>query len=129
MKQIEAENKSKNEIVVNNNINNDTDNINKVNDNEKEKEEKKIENPNKIIETPTPVNDNKIDTRKKNNTVVSSKPVTNTLSNSNISTINVSKKQKDLLLLENAGLKKDNELYKTKLLSIEKRIKKYTIRK
>ena len=125
MKQIEAENKSKNEIVVNNNSNNDSDNINKVNDNEKEKEkeEKKIENPNKIIETPTPVNDNKIDTRKKNNTVVSSKPVTNTLSNSNISTINVSKEQKDLLLLENAGLKKDNELYKTKLLSIEKELR------
>ena len=39
--------------------------------------------------------------------------------NTNISTINVSKEQKDLLLLENAGLKKDNELYKTKLLSID----------
>ena len=43
--------------------------------------------------------------------------------NSNISTINVSKEQKDLLLLENAGLKKDNELYKTKLLSIENELR------
>ena len=41
----------------------------------------------------------------------------------NISTINVSKEQKDLLLLENAGLKKDNELYKTKLLSIENELR------
>ena len=43
--------------------------------------------------------------------------------NSNISTINVSKEQKDLLLLENAGLKKDNELFKTKLLSIENELR------
>ena len=43
--------------------------------------------------------------------------------NTNISTINVSKEQKDLLLLENAGLKKDNELYKTKLLSIENELR------
>ena len=123
MKQIEAENKTKKEIIINNNISsNNSDNINKINDNEKE--EKKIENPNKIIETPSnPANDNKIEARKKNNSVVSSKPVTNTLSNSNISTINVSKEQKDLLLLENAGLKKDNELYKTKLLSIEKELR------
>ena len=121
MKQIEAENKTKNEIIVNNN-NSDNNTEDKINDNVKE--EKKIENPNKIIETPsTPVEDNKMEVRKKNNTVVSSKPVTNTISNSNISTINVSKEQKDLLLLENAGLKKDNELYKTKLLSIEKELR------
>ena len=43
--------------------------------------------------------------------------------NSNISTINVSKEQKDLLLLENAGLKKDNELFKTKLLSVENELR------
>ena len=42
---------------------------------------------------------------------------------SNVSTINVSKEQKDLLLLENAGLKKDNELYKTKLLSFENELR------
>ena len=43
--------------------------------------------------------------------------------NTNITTINVSKEQKDLLLLENAGLKKDNELYKTKLLSLENELR------
>ena len=47
--------------------------------------------------------------------------------NTNITTINVSKEQKDLLLLENAGLKKDNELYKTKLLSIEKELRNLKI--
>ena len=41
----------------------------------------------------------------------------------NISTINISKEQNDLLLLENAGLKKDNELYKTKLLSFENELR------
>ena len=46
-----------------------------------------------------------------------------TYANSNITTINVSKEQKDLLLLENAGLKKDNELYKTKLLSFENELR------
>ena len=111
MKQIEAENKSKNEIIVNNN------NINK--NNKLWRKKNKINENSSITEG----NDNKIETGKKNNTVVSSKPVTNTLSNSNISTINVSKEQKDLLLLENAGIKKDNELYKTKLLSIEKELR------
>ena len=42
---------------------------------------------------------------------------------SNVTGINVSKEQKDLLLLENAGLKKDNELYKTKLLSFENELR------
>ena len=45
--------------------------------------------------------------------------------NTNITTINVSKEQKDLLLLENAGLKKDNELYKTKLLSLENELRNF----
>ena len=105
MKQIEAENKKKTEVI----------NINEVDINEKQ--EKKNKNDNKINETPTP--SDKImaeETRKKNNTVSSK-------INSNITTINVSKEQKDLLLLENTRLKKDNELYKTRLLSIENELR------
>ena len=37
-----------------------------------------------------------------------------------ITSINIGKEEKDLLILENTGLKKDNELYKNKLISIEK---------
>ena len=90
MKQIEAEKKLVEEE-------------NKIKENEKNKELKY--DTLEAIETP-----------KKHNTV-STKMNTNI--NTNINTINVSKEQKDLLLLENAGLKKDNEIYKTKLLSLE----------
>ena len=109
MKQIEAEKKNKN-----------INNINAVDNSEIEEKKNEIKNENKKNETPTPLSDNKIEEaqRKKNNTVS-----VKLNSNSNISTINVSKEQKDLLLLENAGLKKDNELYKTKLLSIENELR------
>ena len=91
MKQIEAEKK----LVEEENK------IKESKENEKNKEIK--------LDTPEP-------TPKKHNTVSIK---VNTNINTNINTINVSKEQKDLLLLENAGLKKDNEVYKTKLLSLE----------
>ena len=91
MKQIEAEKK----LVEKENK------IEESKENEKNKELK--------LDTPEP-------TPKKHNTVSIK---VNTNINTNINTINVSKEQKDLLLLENAGLKKDNEVYKTKLLSLE----------
>jgi serine/threonine protein kinase len=91
MKQIEAEKK----LVEEENK------IKESKENEKNKELK--------LDTPEP-------TPKKHNTVSIK---VNTTINTNINTINVSKEQKDLLLLENAGLKKDNEVYKTKLLSLE----------
>ena len=91
MKQIEAEKK----LVEEENK------IQESKENEKNKELR--------LETPEP-------TPKKHNTVSIK---ANTIINTNINTINVSKEQKDLLLLENAGLKKDNEVYKTKLLSLE----------
>ena len=102
MKQIDAENKK-----INNTIQNE------INEKKNENIEKKKEN-----------NENKINVPSSSNNIKQKpapKPVGNV--NSNISTINVSKEQKDLLLLENAGLKKDNELYKTKLLSIEKELR------
>ena len=90
--------------------------------------ETKEKNSNKINETPsgneTPKPSNEInteETRKKNHTV--SSKVSSNIGNSNISTINVSKEQKDLLLLENTRLKKDNELYKTRLLTIENELR------
>ena len=108
MKQIEAENKN----VIN---------TNEINTNEKE------ENKNEInLEVKKPENE------KKNE---SSLPLAKTMAtqnqntkpteeaNANVSTINVSKEEKDLLLLENAGLKKDNELYKSKLLTLEKELR------
>ena len=91
MKQIEAEKKHVEE----------ENKIKESKENEKNKELK--------LDTPEP-------TPKKHNTV---SVKMNTNINTNINTINVSKEQKDLLLLENAGLKKDNEVYKTKLLSLE----------
>ena len=94
MKQIEAEKKH----------------IEEENKNTNKKNEMSGETPSETGgETPEPLS-------KKHNTV-SIKANTNI--NTNINTINVSKEQKDLLLLENAGLKKDNEVYKTKLLSLE----------
>ena len=131
MKQIEAENKNQNQ-------NQNVININETSNYEKEKEGKNvnlteakptndekskinIENSTKPkpkqdgnnISTPTPTNTNT------NTTTTSSKEI-----NVNVSTINVSKEQKDMLLIENACLKKDNELYKSKLLSLEKELSK-----
>ena len=95
MKQIEAEKKH----------------IEEENKNTNKKNETPSESPSETGgETPEPLS-------KKHNNTVSVKVNTNI--NANINTINVSKEQKDLLLLENAGLKKDNEVYKTKLLSLE----------
>jgi len=103
MKQIEAENKGQN-----------VNNINEINEEPK--------NENKIQETPTG-KEMKLEEAPlpKKHSTVSVKMNTNI--NSNITAINVSKEQKDLLLLENAGLKKDNELYKTRLLSIEQELR------
>ena len=91
---------------------------------------KKIEAENKNIINENKINNNQINEAKNENKInvpTSNKeiqtPSHSENINSNISTINVSKEQKDLLLLENAGLKKDNELYKTKLLSIEKELR------
>ena len=69
--------------------------------------------------------ENKNETKKEESKNTSQKKESeeSSYANSNISTINVSKEQKDLLLLENAGLKKDNELFKTKLLSIENELR------
>ena len=101
IKQIEAENKK-------NNNNNNVININEI--------DNKIEV--KTAETPTQ------ETPKETPNQTPKEPSTPKENiNSNVSTINVSKEQKDLLLLENAGLKKDNELYKTKLLTIEKELR------
>ena len=113
MKQIEAENKNK------------FYNINKVEEKHDYniKEEKK--NENKIIELPPskPLTPSKTTQEEKKTEETPKDSSYSSSINSNISTINVSKEQKDLLLLENAGLKKDNELYKTKLLSIEKELR------
>ena len=107
MKQIEAENKNKNKVI----------NINEVDNNPNNNIKEGKKNENQISS-----NSNTTSSGKKN--VETQKGDTPSSSvNSNISTINVSKEQKDLLLLENAGLKKDNELYKTKLLFIEKELR------
>ncbi len=107
MKQIEAENKNKNKVI----------NINEVDNNPNNNIKEGKKNENQISS-----NSNTTSSGKKN--VETQKGDTPSSSvNSNISTINVSKEQKDLLLLENAGLKKDNELYKTKLLFIEKQLR------
>jgi len=103
MKQIEAENKGQNVNNINE-INEEPKNENKIQETPKGKEMK-------LEEAPLP----------KKHSTVSVKMNTNI--NSNITAINVSKEQKDLLLLENAGLKKDNELYKTRLLSIEQELR------
>ena len=103
MKQIEAENKGQNVNNINE-INEEPKNENKIQETPTEKEMK-------LEEAPLP----------KKHSTVSVKMNTNI--NSNITAINVSKEQKDLLLLENAGLKKDNELYKTRLLSIEQELR------
>ena len=79
---------------------------------EKKEEKKETPKPDQKKETPTPGNSSQ-----------EKKPKEEYNAKSNISTINVSKEQKDLLLLENAGLKKDNELYKTKLLSFENELR------
>ena len=83
------------------------------------------DNKNKIEEThgkETPGNNNEIKKEEKNNNEKQNKDETSFNENT-VTGINVSKEQKDLLLLENAGLKKDNELYKTKLLSMENELR------
>jgi hypothetical protein len=107
MKQIEAENKN----VIN---------TNEINTNEKE------ENKNEIkLEVKKPENEKNESSLPLAKTMATQNANTKPIeeANANVSTINVSKEEKDLLLLENAGLKKDNELYKTKLLSIEKELR------
>ena len=94
MKKIQSENK-------NNQIN--QNNQNNIND----KNEKNDKN------TPTPTS----------NSEQSSESSTPKNSITNISSIDVIKQTTDLLLMENASLKKDNDLYKTKLLSIGKELR------
>lgn len=96
MKQIEAENKNKNKVI----------NINEVDNNPNNNIKEGKKNENQISS-----NSNTTSSGKKN--VETQKGDTPSSSvNSNISTINVSKEQKDLLLLENAGLKKEIFLVK-----------------
>ena len=72
----------------------------------------------------TPGNDNEIKKEeKKDNNEKKQNGENSSYKDNNITGINVSKEQKDLLLLENAGLKKDNELYKTRLLSMENELR------
>ena len=107
MKQIEAENKN----VIN---------TNEINTNEKE------ENKNEIkLEVKKPENEKNESALPLAKTMATPNPNTKPIeeANANVSTINVSKEEKDLLLLENAGLKKDNELYKSKLLTMEKELR------
>ena len=82
--------------------------------------------PPSTTSTPTPTGtpqDTPGKPEKEKQNVEYKKPSAEYNAKSNVSTINVSKEQKDLLLLENAGLKKDNELYKTKLLSFENELR------
>ena len=84
------------------------------------------ENKNKIEETQgkeTPGNNNEIKKEEKNNSEKKQNKDDTSFNENTVTGINVSKEQKDLLLLENAGLKKDNELYKTKLLSMENELR------
>ena len=84
------------------------------------------ENKNKIEETQgkeTPGNNNEIKKEEKNNSEKKQNKDETSFNENTVTGINVSKEQKDLLLLENAGLKKDNELYKTKLLSMENELR------
>ena len=84
------------------------------------------ENKNKIEETQgkeTPGNNNEIKKEEKNNNEKKQNKDETSFNENTVTGINVSKEQKDLLLLENAGLKKDNELYKTKLLSMENELR------
>ena len=107
MKQIEAENKN----VIN---------TNEINTNEKE------ENKNEIkLEVKKPENEKNESALPLAKTMATQNANTKPIeeANANVSTINVSKEEKDLLLLENAGLKKDNELYKSKLLTMEKELR------
>ena len=84
------------------------------------------ENKNKLEETQgkeTPGNNNEIKKEEKNNSEKKQNKDETSFNENTVTGINVSKEQKDLLLLENAGLKKDNELYKTKLLSMENELR------
>ena len=107
-KNIAKENPDSENVIKQNNIMKQIQADKTANQNENKVEEKKEEK-------------NEIKEEKPNNSEKKQNEEYN--ANSNISTINVSKEQKDLLLLENAGLKKDNELFKTKLLSIENELR------
>ena len=107
-KNIAKENPDSENVIKQNNIMKQIQADKTANQNENKVEEKKEEK-------------NEIKEEKSNNSEKKQNEEYN--ANSNISTINVSKEQKDLLLLENAGLKKDNELFKTKLLSIENELR------
>ena len=107
-KNIAKENPDSENVIKQNNIMKQIQADKTANQNENKVEEKKGEK-------------NEIKEEKSNNSEKKQNEEYN--ANSNISTINVSKEQKDLLLLENAGLKKDNELFKTKLLSIENELR------
>ena len=107
-KNIAKENPDSENVIKQNNIMKQIQADKTANQNENKVEEKKEEK-------------NEIKEEKSNNSEKKQNEKYN--ANSNISTINVSKEQKDLLLLENAGLKKDNELFKTKLLSIENELR------
>ena len=122
MKQIEAENKNKNEININETYciieKEEKKNENKIED----KTPGDVKNEKSTIKTEIP-GDTSASTLKPSPTHTPKQKPKLEEANSNVSTINVSKEQKDLLLLENAGLKKDNELYKSKLLFLEKELR------
>ena len=97
-KSIVKDNPDSDNVIKQNNIMKQIQADKNTNQNEnKVKVEDKTENKNEQK------NEEKVNTNQKTKTEES-------YAISNISTINVSKEQKDLLLLENAGLKKDNEL-------------------
>ena len=117
-KNIIKENPDSENVIKKNNIMKQIK-ANKNNNNNKE-------NKNKIEETQgkeTPGNNNEIKKEEKNNNEKKQNKDETSFNENTVTGINVSKEQKDLLLLENAGLKKDNELYKTKLLSMENELR------
>ena len=117
-KNIIKENPDSENVIKKNNIMKQIK-ANKNNNNNKE-------NKNKIEETQgkeTPGNNNEIKKEEKNNSEKKQNKDETSFNENTVTGINVSKEQKDLLLLENAGLKKDNELYKTKLLSMENELR------
>ena len=117
-KNIIKENPDSENVIKKNNIMKQIK-ANKNNNNNKE-------NKNKIEETQgkeTPGNNNEIKKEEKNNSEKKQNKDETSFIENTVTGINVSKEQKDLLLLENAGLKKDNELYKTKLLSMENELR------
>ena len=119
-KNIIKENPDSENVIKKNNIMKQIK-ANKNNNNNSNKD-----NKNKIEEThgkETPGNNNEIKKEEKNNNEKKQNKDETSFNENTVTGINVSKEQKDLLLLENAGLKKDNELYKTKLLSMENELR------